>query len=79
MTKKQIERMGLFLALAAMDAERTGDTTFYKRKLDQANELFKLMFDLYVEDDYKKIEKIRAAVFKAAQEKLNEMQAENAA
>jgi len=79
MTKKQIERMGLFLALAAMDAERTGDATFYKRKLKQANELFNLMFDLYVEDDYKKIEKIRTAVFKAAQAKLDEMQAENAA
>ena len=79
MTKKQIENMALYIALTAMDAERTGDNEFFSKTLKKAGDYFDLLFDLYIIDDMKKIDKIRAEVFKKAQEKFDEMRKENAA
>ena len=79
MTKKQIEKMALVIGLAALDADLDGNTRRYREILDKASDYFNLLFDFYMVDDYKKIEKIRSEVFTRAAEIYAEEKAKYAA
>ncbi len=62
MTKKQIEKLAIMVLLA--HTEENADIR--KKKKQEINDFFRLLFDLYIVDDYKKLEKIKKDVYTRA-------------